>query len=89
MIIVDDIMHLRSMRRDIYKVTRRYRVPLIVVHVQTELCISLERNSARGDVARIPADVVRRLHETLDPPAANRGICDRYNCVVDGNTTER
>jgi tRNA uridine 5-carbamoylmethylation protein Kti12 len=88
--IVDDIMHLRSMRRAVFKVARKYSVPLLVVWVKTDLTAALERNGRRrlneGD--RIPSEVIQKLFEQFDEPSSKH-ICDRHCCTIDGNSTDR
>lgn len=56
-IIVDDIMYYRSMRKDIYKIGYEYRVPMVIVHVNCPLDLALKRNQSRLGQARIPDEV--------------------------------
>lgn len=86
--IVDDVMHLRSMRRTVYKLVRTYRAPSVVVHVKTDLSIALSRNARRSGIARIPDDVIKNLHDQFEAPSV-KVISDRCYVVVDGNSTER
>jgi tRNA uridine 5-carbamoylmethylation protein Kti12 len=88
MVIMDDLMYLHSMRRDVYKLTRDHRIPQIVVHVETDLETALARNAARSVSEHIPADVVTRLCLQMEAPNTT-AIADRYNCTVSGQTVER
>lgn len=86
--IVDDVMHLRSMRRAMYKLARTHRAPSMVVHVKTDLSVALSRNARRSGIARVPDDVIEKLHDQFDAPSV-KAISDRCYVVVDGNSTER
>ena len=47
MIIVDDIMYLRSMRRELYVITRDQGIPLVTVWIKASLELCLDRNQKR------------------------------------------
>jgi len=49
LIIVDDIMYLRSMRRELYVITRDHGVPLVIVWMKSCLDVCLARNRSRND----------------------------------------
>jgi tRNA uridine 5-carbamoylmethylation protein Kti12 len=87
-VIVDDLMHLHSMRRDVYKLTRDLQVPQVVVHVKTDLTTALERNALRNATERIPDEVVTRLYHQMEEPNT-AAIADRHNCTINGQSFER
>jgi tRNA uridine 5-carbamoylmethylation protein Kti12 len=86
LVVVDDLMYLRSMRREVYVLCRDRGAPLLVVWLKTDLEIALERNSHRMGRQRIDAATVRRIATNLQPPDP-AFIFDRNNIVVDGNGT--
>ena len=47
MIIVDDIMYLRSMRRELFVITRDQGIPLVTVRIKASLELCLDRNQKR------------------------------------------
>ncbi|QDZ17999.1 seryl-tRNA(Sec) kinase [Chloropicon primus] len=66
LVVVDDNMHLRSMRREIYLVARKHGAALAVLHVNTELPEALERNAKRP--RPLPDHVLVRMHASFEPP---------------------
>lgn len=85
-IIVDDLMYLRSMRRQVYQLARNSGCPLLVVWVQTSPSVAWERNSCRSKDGKafVPEDSFNRIVSSFQPPAEEH-ICDRYSLVVDGS----
>ena len=80
-VIVDDIMYLRSMRRQLYVLGRQHAVPLAVVWVQTSLPTALARNAAREAGRRIPEATIAKLHEHFEPPSRLHSA-DRLSFVL-------
>jgi tRNA uridine 5-carbamoylmethylation protein Kti12 len=85
-VIIDDLMYLRSMRREIYVMARDHHVPLLVVWVKADINVALDRNSHREGRARIKEETMRRICEQLQPPDASF-IFDRVHMVIDNNST--
>lgn len=56
-IILDDLFYLRSMRREIYKICRDFRVQLAIIHVDTPLSTAIEHNQLRSLVKQVPVEV--------------------------------
>ena len=56
LIIVDDIMYLRSMRRELYVITRDHGVPLVIVWMKSCLDVCLARNRSRNDRINTSSD---------------------------------
>lgn len=80
-IIVDDIMYLKSMRRKVYVVARDNNCPLITVLVDAELRTILERNAARHGKARIEQSVIHKIHSNFENPCSSM-VFDRHNLVI-------
>jgi tRNA uridine 5-carbamoylmethylation protein Kti12 len=55
--IVDDLMYYRSMRKEIYRIGTKYQAHLVVIHIDTPLEIALRRNRDRHEASRIPDEV--------------------------------
>lgn len=70
LIIVDDIMYLRSMRRELYVITRDHGVPLVTVWMKSCLDVCLARNRSRND----------RINSSNDDNNASSSYCiDRHS----------
>lgn len=87
-VVIDDIMYLRSMRRQVYVIARDNHLPIICVHVDTPLSTALERNSHRDESAYITTSTISRIYEDLEPPDAKH-ICDRYSIRMNGDSEDR
>ena len=88
LILVDDIMYLRSMRREVYVIARDSNIPIIVVWVNTPLEVALERNSQRSGKQRIEEQTITKIHAALEPPDSQH-ICDRVHIIIDGSCEDR
>ncbi|GFH50907.1 hypothetical protein CTEN210_07383 [Chaetoceros tenuissimus] len=97
LIIMDDNFHLRSMRRDVYKICRDYITELenadernvaigfTVLHVNSSLDKALQNNEKRlGIKSYIPKETIRKMFETLEPPDGDKAHFER--CFVDTST---
>lgn len=80
-VVVDDIMYLRSMRRQLYVLGRQHAVPLAVVWVQTSLPTALARNAAREALRRIPEATIVKLHSHFEAPSRLH-TADRLSFVL-------
>jgi tRNA uridine 5-carbamoylmethylation protein Kti12 len=85
--IVDDIMYLRSMRREVYVIAREHRCHHLVVYVDTDLDVCRERNSSRNEVTKINEQSLQRIHSQLEPPRCS-DIADRHSVRVPNNGDE-
>jgi tRNA uridine 5-carbamoylmethylation protein Kti12 len=77
-VIIDDTMHYKSMRRECYRYAREFRAAFVVLFVDTEAEVCWERNSARSDedVLKVPRDVFERLETVFDKPGAREYDAD-------------
>lgn len=87
-VIVDDIMYLRSMRREIYVLARDRDIPLLVVWVNTSPEIAQQRNTTRDHNTRVSEESMTRIISDFEVPDST-AVCDRYNLTVCGDTEER
>ena len=65
LIIVDDIMYLRSMRRELYVITRDHGVPLVTVWMKSCLDVCLARNRSRNDNTSTSCRIDRHSIESI------------------------
>lgn len=89
LLIVDDIMYLRSMRREVYKLARQYSIPLLTIWVDTSMDIALYRNGTRQGRQRIPDETIEKIHSRFEAPSTTGSIVDRYCMTIDGTSEER
>ena len=70
LVILDDTMHYKSMRREAYRYAREFRAAFIVVHVDVSEEECWMRNSRRddGDVLKVPREAFERLAAAFDRP---------------------
>ena len=69
-LLVDDIMYLHSMRRELYALCRDRGCAVVFIHAQVGLEVALARNADRPAGKRVEEEAVRRIHgrfELLDP----------------------
>jgi predicted kinase len=70
LVIADDTMHYRSMRRECRRLARDAGAACVQAHVSCPLPLALERNSRRPAGQRIPDAVLRRTAAIFESPAA-------------------
>ncbi len=93
-IVVDDNMHLRSMRREIYVIARNYGLPHLTVFVDVPIQIALERNESRNSnefsdlSGYIPSESFNRIADNFQVPS-ERFIYDRNLIKIESSTMER
>jgi tRNA uridine 5-carbamoylmethylation protein Kti12 len=61
-IIIDDIMFYRSMRKDIYKLARCHSYGFVIVYLQVSLEIALHRNNCRPESSKVPNEVIQYIN---------------------------
>lgn len=87
-IVVDDIMYLRSMRREVYALSRDNGSVLLCVNVSCPLEVARNRNTARNEAQtemrqpRISDGVLERLHREFEP-LCGKCTSERYSLFVD------
>lgn len=80
-VIVDDIMYLHSMRREIYTIARDNGYILLIVCVKAELDVCLSRNSLRPVNQRVASQAIENIFAKFEFPNSTL-VCDRYNVIV-------
>ena len=82
-VVVDDIMHLKSMRRQVYVLGRQRNVPVVVVTSNVELSTALARNALRTSPHRVEDAAILRIHSHFEPPGSN--TADRLHFTLDSS----
>ena len=72
LVIVDDNMHLRSMRRQLYLLARKHRTAFITLYVETPLSVALESNNSREKKNKVPMHVITKMNHDLEVPDGKR-----------------
>eukprot|EP00600_Ochromonadales_sp_CCMP1393_P010969 CAMPEP_0174999012 /NCGR_PEP_ID=MMETSP0005-20121125/1818_1 /TAXON_ID=420556 /ORGANISM="Ochromonas sp., Strain CCMP1393" /LENGTH=181 /DNA_ID=CAMNT_0016253693 /DNA_START=162 /DNA_END=703 /DNA_ORIENTATION=+ len=76
-VVVDDIMHLKSMRRQVYTIARdNGNLPVITIWMNTDIDTAIERNRCRKGI-----ETIGKIHASLEPPDPVM-IFDRHYCIV-------
>eukprot|EP00731_Ephydatia_muelleri_P020422 Em0013g149a len=65
-VVIDDNLHLRSMRYEYYQMARDYGLGFVEIYLQCPLATALTRNAQRS--LPLPPSTVKRLEETAEPP---------------------
>ena len=68
LVIVDDNMQLRSMRREVYILARKYRTDFVILHLAVSLPEALKRNAGREREGRVPEHVLHKMHSSFESP---------------------
>lgn len=80
-------MYLRSMRREVYCIARDHNIPILTVLVDIPTEIAIQRNQARDELDRVPAESMQRLLFKFESPLSigTVGVYDRNVCQIQGN----
>ena len=70
LVLVDDTMHLRSMRHAYWRLARDRGAGFVVVHVDTPPDACWARNAARNASARVPEDAFARVRAAFEAPGS-------------------
>ena len=81
--IVDDIMYLKSMRRQVYIIGRNRCVPVAVVSVEVDLPTALARNDQRPPQERVTQSAVVKIHSSFERPKNN--TADKLHFSIDNS----
>lgn len=74
-IVVDDNMHYRSMRKPLLRLALDARAAVLVVHVWAPVSVCIARNATRTGSARVDEGIIRRMHERLQTPCPAGAAC--------------
>lgn len=68
-IIVDDIMYLRSMRRQVYVIARDAHAKLLTIFVDTNPSLAKQRNLTRNEKECIAGEAMERIISHFEGPS--------------------
>ena len=88
-ILVDDIMYLHTMRREMYVLARDYGAHhILIVHVTADIEVALARNALRDVSTKVEEESIRRMFDRFEPP--NHKLTHEKHVVhIDANNEER
>ncbi|KAK9805006.1 hypothetical protein WJX73_000675 [Symbiochloris irregularis] len=78
MVLVDDNMHLRSMRKDVWHLARQHRAAFVQLYLPCSLDQALQRNSRRPPHQQVPLEVIQRMSERLEAPRPEQYAWERH-----------
>lgn len=76
-VLLDDNMYYRSMRRSYYNLAKQYGIGYCQVYVVCSVDIAIERNNTRSD-NKVPQEVIQEMATKLEPPGDNNW--EKYSC---------
>uniref|UniRef100_A0A2C9KYU7 Uncharacterized protein n=1 Tax=Biomphalaria glabrata TaxID=6526 RepID=A0A2C9KYU7_BIOGL len=82
LIVIDDNMHLRSMRYEYYKLAREYGVGYCQIFLDIELDKALERNIHRTGVDQVSEDVITKMAKTLEVPDPSKNSWEKLSLTI-------
>mmetsp|Transcript_29692 Transcript_29692/g.43886 ORF Transcript_29692/g.43886 Transcript_29692/m.43886 type:complete len:293 (+) Transcript_29692:606-1484(+) len=93
LIIMDDNMHLRSMRKGIYRqcqerVHNGSSVYFGIIVVNTPLSVCLERNQTRDADRFVPVDVIQNMSNTMEPPDPQKASWEANHIRIGGTSND-
>ena len=83
LIIVDDTMHLRSMRREVYVTAREEGHSIICIHVSINIELALSRNDQRPESTRVDRTTLLRIFQSFQPLRPDL-TAEKFQVTVDG-----
>lgn len=77
LLLIDDTMHLRSMRLACYRIAAEEGASFVCLHVSAPLEVLLDRNAKRRGAARVPEASLRKIYAEIEPPCADKEYWER------------
>lgn len=88
LIIIDDNMYMKSMRREIYVIARDAAIPMIVLWCNLNERLCQERNAVRDDKERVSDASFDNIVQRFELPNP-RNIYDRHLVIWEGSEHEK
>eukprot|EP00700_Malawimonas_jakobiformis_P001976 EC722930.1.p1 GENE.EC722930.1~~EC722930.1.p1 ORF type:complete len:171 (+),score=10.01 EC722930.1:76-588(+) len=79
-ILVEDVLYLRSMRREVYRIARDAGVAYLQLHVDTPVDCAIQRNAHRE--RRVPEESLRRAAAGFEPATSEWQTLPGSTCVA-------
>ena len=86
-IVIDDLNHLKSMRRDIYVIGRERRWSCVTVHISVSLQTALSRNASR-QIDKVDEDTIHKIFRSFESPMNSHCIADQCHFIIDGEASD-
>jgi hypothetical protein len=77
LLLVDDTMHLRSMRLACYRIAAEEGASFVCIHVTAKLGTALTRNAKRTGTACVPEPSLRKIFVEMEPPSPDAVYWER------------
>ncbi|KFD69550.1 hypothetical protein M514_01918, partial [Trichuris suis] len=81
-VLIDDNMHLRSMRHSFYLLARERKIGFGQIAVQTDVDVAVRRNALRTGGIRVDEEVIFNMAEKMQMPDANRFHWERNTLLL-------
>ena len=86
-LIIDDNMYMKSMRREIYVIARDSSAKLLCIWIDCSLDNAIKRNNDRIGAGKISDESIFRINSLFEPPDPTN-ITDRHYIRVDANEND-
>uniref|UniRef100_A0A5S6Q9E5 L-seryl-tRNA(Sec) kinase n=1 Tax=Trichuris muris TaxID=70415 RepID=A0A5S6Q9E5_TRIMR len=83
-ILIDDNMHLRSMRHSFYLLAREREVGFGQIAILADVAVTVRQNALRRDGVRVDEDVIFNMAEKMQLPDASRFHWERNTLLLNG-----
>jgi tRNA uridine 5-carbamoylmethylation protein Kti12 len=87
LVLVDDIMYLRSMRKQVYLIFKQLHIKILTVYVTVSLSLAIERNNHRDSSNVVNTESIIKIANAFEPPA-EEFVHDRNHVIIDNTSTE-
>jgi len=90
LILMDDNFHLRTMRREMFKICQhfctdeKFTVSFSVVMLNVDVSICLKRNRMRCQ-DRVEDDIILKMNGTIEKPDARKNYWEKSSLILSGN----
>jgi tRNA uridine 5-carbamoylmethylation protein Kti12 len=84
-VLLDDNMHYRSMRKAACHLAREHGAAFVHVHVRVSETVALARNAARAENERVPAHLLHEMAAAFEPPLAGARGWERTVIAIDND----
>jgi tRNA uridine 5-carbamoylmethylation protein Kti12 len=86
-LIIDDNMYLKSMRREVYVMARDNNTKLLCIWIDSSLENSIRRNNERTGKDKILEESIFRIHKLFEPPDTTY-VADRHFICLKNNESD-
>ncbi|XP_011409618.1 PREDICTED: L-seryl-tRNA(Sec) kinase-like [Amphimedon queenslandica] len=84
LLIIDDNLHLRSMRKEFVQIARKYTCGFALVYLSCQLDSAIKRNSTRP--FPVPHQTIVNIYQRIEPPQEN---WERHAITIDSTNNDK